>query len=381
MMTAVAGHATRAGTEAYTRSFGAGLPAAHYSDFLHLHLKLSSLGVGTFPGAASDEVDVSYAEIIHRALVSGINVIDTAAHYRYGRSLRAAGEGLRRAFADGVKRDQVFVISKGGFLCFDDGQPADFDAWFEDRIARKGLGTRDDLSGVHLISPGHIGRQIENARQALGLETLDAFLIDQPEVHIPRIGKEQLNRRLGSAFAVLEQAVRENRIRCYGISSFEGLRAETDSALFQSLAALLALAEKAAQLVQRDSAARHAFRLVQLPFNQLQPEGFTRFNHATGHGNVASAIQAAFQLRVYVMASHALAKGRLAQHGVAAVRNALPQLANDARRALQFNRSTPGLGTSLAGISTPSHLDDLLAVARMAPMARQDYLGLYQRAE
>jgi aryl-alcohol dehydrogenase-like predicted oxidoreductase len=275
----------------------------------------------------------------------------------------------------------VFVISKGGFLCFDEGRPQDFDAWFEAHIARKGLGRRDDLTAAHLISPGYIVQQIEQSRQSLGMETLDAFLVDQPEVHIPRLGKAALNQKLQSLFAVLEQAVQENKIRCYGISTFEGMRAETDGALFQSLAALLGLAEKAAQLVQGEPGARHSFRLLQLPFNQAQPEGFTRFNHATGHGNVASALQAAFQLKVYVMASHTLGKGQLAMQAATAVRSALPALVNDAQRALQYNRSTPGLGTSLAGISTPAHLDDLLAVARLPPMLRESYLQLYQRME
>jgi aryl-alcohol dehydrogenase-like predicted oxidoreductase len=381
MNSLIAGYATRAATEEYAATIGAALAPGHYSDFLNLHLKLSSLGVGTFPGAASDTVDVAYADIISRALVSGINVIDTAAHYRYGRSARAAGEGLRRAIAAGVKREQVFVISKGGFLCFDEGRPQDFDAWFEAHIARKGLGRRDDLTAAHLISPGYIVQQIEQSRQSLGMETLDAFLVDQPEVHIPRLGKAALNQKLQSLFAVLEQAVQENKIRCYGISTFEGMRVETDGALFQSLAALLGLAEKAAQLVQGEPGARHSFRLLQLPFNQAQPEGFTRFNHATGHGNVASALQAAFQLKVYVMASHTLGKGQLAMQAATAVRSALPALVNDAQRALQYNRSTPGLGTSLAGISTPAHLDDLLAVARLPPMLRESYLQLYQRME
>lgn len=375
------GHATRAGTEDYVRTFGAGLADGHYSDFLNLHLKLSSLGLGTFPGAASDEIDECYAAIVLRALASGINVIDTAAHYRYGRSARAVGEGLRSAFAAGVKREQVFVVSKGGFLRFDDGVPEDFDAWFETHIARKGLGLRDDLTDVHLLSPGHIAQQIEDTRAALGLETLDAFLIDQPEVHIPHIGKEALNRKLQSVFAVLEQAVKENKIRCYGISTFNGFCVETDHALFQSLTSLQALAQNAAQTVQQDVQAKHSLKLVQLPFNQVMLEGFTRFNQATGHGNVASTIQAAFQLKVYVMASHTLAKGRLAEYCEDVVRSAMLQLANAAQRALQFNRSTPGLGTSLAGISSPAHLDDLLAVARMPPLAREAYLKLYQRVD
>ena len=360
---------------------GAICAPGHYSDFLNLHLQLSTLGIGTFPGTASDAVDANYAAVVDRALQSGINVIDTAAHYRYGRSMRAVGEGLRRAFAAGIARDQVYVVAKGGFLRFEDGPPPDLKAWFDAQIARKGLGTEDDLTGMHCLAPGYIAQQIDELREALGLATLDAFLIDQPEVHIPRIGKEQLNRRLQTAFAVCEQAARQDKICSYGISTFDGLRTDTDHTLFESLTSLLALAENAAQIVNRGAHARHQFRVAQLPFNAMMNEGFTRFNQATGQGNVASTLQAAHQLRVFVMGSHGLAKGQLAVHGVDALRAAMPDMANDAQRALQFNRSTPGLGVSLAGISTPAHLDDLLAVAAQPPLPREQYLRLYRRAE
>lgn len=374
------GCATRSGTESYAQSRGGQLAAGHYSDYLNLHLKLSSLGVGTFPGAASDEQDEAYAHILHRALVSGINVVDTAVHYRYGRSIRAAGTGLHRAFADGVAREAVFVAAKGGFLRFDDGMPGDLDAWLGEHVERAGLGTRDDITGVHLLTPRHLSQQIDDARRALGVGTLDAFLIDQPEVHIPRIGKEELNRRLQRAFVLCEQAVQENRIGCYGISTFHGFRVETDHVLFQSLTSLLGLAEAAARETHAGPSARHAFRVVQLPFNAAMPEGYTRFNQATGHGNIASTIQAAYQLRVYVMASHGLAKGRLARACPEALRAALPTLAGDAQRAMQFNRSTPGLGTSLVGVRSPEQLDDLLAVAAVAPMTKSAYLALFERA-
>lgn len=375
----IPGSATRAGTEALAGN--AACAPGHYSDFLNQHLKLSSLGVGTFPGAATDAVDAAYADIVERALQSGINVLDTAAHYRYGRSMHAVGEGLRRAFAAGVSREQVYVVAKGGFLRFDDGPPADLAAWFEARIARKGLGTREDLTGVHCLAPGHIAAQIDELREALGLETLDAFLIDQPEVHIPRLGKEELNRRLQTAFAVCEQAVRQHKIRSYGVSTFDALRVETDHALFQSLPSLLGLAERAAALVQRDEQARHHFRVLQLPFNQAMNEGFTRFSQATGQGNVASTLQAAHQLKLFVIGSHGLAKGALAVQCADAVREAMSDFANDAQRALQFNRSTPGLGVSLAGISTPRHLEDLLTVANRVPLAREAYLKMYRRAQ
>lgn len=379
-MALIAGCATRAGTEVYARAAGARCAPGHYSDFLNEHLQLSSLGLGTFPGAANDDVDAAYAAIIAGALQSGINVIDTAAHYRYGRSMRAVGEGLRRAFAAGISREQVYVVGKGGFLRFDEGVPADLDAWFEAHVASRGSGTRDDLTGVHCLAPGYIAQQIDELREATGLATLDAFLVDQPEVHIPRIGKEVLNRRLQSVFAVCEQAVRQDKIRSYGISTFEGFRVETDHLLFQSLTSLLGLAENAARIVHRDAQTRHHFRVVQLPFNALMNEGFTRFSQATGQGNVASTLQAAHQLRLFVMGSHGLAKGRLAAAGIDALRTAMPDLPNDAQCALQFNRSTPGLGVSLTGISNPVHLDDLLAVCAHPPLAREHYLRLYRRS-
>jgi len=379
MATFTPGYATRAATEAYARSFGARCGAGHYSDLLNLHLKLSSLGIGTFPGAATDEVDTAYARIVRTAALAGINVFDTAAHYRYGRSAAALGEGLHSAFSGGVTRDQVFVVGKGGFLAFSNGLPEDAEAWFDANIVARGLGTRADRTGGHLISPHHISAQLDTLREALGLETLDAFLLDQPEVHIPAIGKEATNRKVLAVFEALETARAAGKLRFYGISTFDGMRVETDAPLFESITSLLGLAEKAAGSVGEESAG-HGFRVVQLPFNQAMTEAFTRFSQATGKGNVASSIQAAHQLGVYVMASHTLGKGLLATQCADGVAAALASLGNDAQRAIQFNRSTPGIGTSLVGISDPAHLDDLLAVARRTPLPRAEYLKLYERA-
>lgn len=377
----IPGHATSAATKLYTQTFGKACAPGHYSDFLNWHLQLSSLGMGTFPGPADPATDEAYANIIERGLLNGINVIDTAAHYRYCRSPSAVGEGLRRAFAKGVKREQVFLISKGGFLGFRDGPPENFERWFETEIVAKKLGTRADLSKAHLMSPQHIQFQLEFSRHAMGVETLDAFLIDQPEVHIPAIGKQELNKKLEKAFIVLEQAVAERKLRCYGISTFEGLRVETDHALFQPITSMQGHAEKAARVVQQREDAKHHFKIIELPFNQVMLEGFTRFSHATGQGNIGSTIQAAFQLKVYVIASHTLLKGHLARQSTETVARTLSDLPNDAQRALQFNRSTPGLGTSLVGISSEAHLDDMLAVARIPPLEKAAYLKMFARAQ
>lgn len=377
----IPGHCTMLASKQYAGSFGSACAEGHYSDFLNVHLRLSSIGIGTFPGAATDEVDAHYTDIIARALTHGINVVDTGAHYRYGRSPAAVGAGVKKALEAGVKREQIFLVSKGGFLSFRDGPPQNLQAWFQGEVVAKGLGRMEDLTQAHCISPEYIGFQLELSRQLMGVETLDAFLIDQPEVHTPVIGKDQLNRKLEKVFMVLEQAVKDKKLRYYGISTFNGFRVETDSPLFQSITSMQGHAEKAARAVWKDDRAKHQFKVVQMPFNQVMQEGFTRFSQATGQGNIGSTIQAAHQLGVYLMASHTLFKGHLADQAMDAVIQAMPMLKNHAQRAIQFNRSTPGVGTTLVGVSTPAHLDDLLAVAKLPPLEKTAYLKMYQRTE
>ncbi len=379
--TLIPGYCSMRATKNYMTTFGKECAEGHYSDFLNIHLQLSSLGLGTFPGAPTDEVDAQYADIVAEALTSGINVIDTGAHYRYGRSAAAVGFGIRRAMEAGVAREQMFLVSKGGFLSFRNERPADLAAWFQKEVVAKGLGRSEDLTQAHCISPEYIAFQLELSRQLLGVETLDAFLIDQPEVHIPVIGKDQLNRKLEKVFMVLEQAVKDKKLRYYGISTFDGFRVETDNPLFQSITSMQGHAEKAARAIWQDDQAKHQFKVVQMPFNQVMQEGFTRFSQTTGQGNIGSTIQAAHQLGVYLMASHTMFKGHLAKQAMDPVQQAMPMLKNHAQRALQFNRSTPGVGTSLAGISTPAHLQDMLAVARVPPLEKTAYLQMYQRAE
>ncbi len=373
------GVATAEATLAYSRRQGQALDRGHYSDFQG-GVKLSAIGLGSFPGAATDATDKALAEIVFKGVTNGLNVIDTAVHYRYGRSLSAIAEGLKRAVEAGVDRRALWLMSKGGFVSFPGATPPDLKAYLQTEIIDKGLALAEDCAGLHVLSRPYIRAQIDLSRKALGVETLDAFLVDQPEVHIPVFGKAALIRKLGEIFVELEQAVRDGAINSYGVSSFHAFRVPTDDTLFISLTSLVALAEKAAKEVtghERD----HHFALVELPFNAVMLDGFSRFNQITGEGSEASTLQAALQLKLYTIASHGLFKGHLAHHGVDILTQAMPRLANNAQRALQFNRSTPGLGTTLVGMSTPAHLDDVLAVAKSPLLSHQSYMALYDRVD
>ncbi len=373
--TLIPGAAHSVGSKAYVARFADTLAEEHFSDFLNTRIKLSSLGVGTFPGAVDDVTDLAVAAIVAQALQSGINVIDTGANYRFGRAGRAVGAGIVKAMAAGILREEFFVVGKGGFLTFAGGRPEDPLTFFREEVVAKGLGKEEDLAqNVHCLSPEYILWQLDDLRAQTGLETLDVFLVDQPEVHIPVIGKEQMYQKLLKVFVALEQAVQENKIRYYGISTFNACRVETDHTLFQSLTSLIALAEKAA-----GQGNRHHLRVVELPFNALMPEAYTRFSQVTGQGNIGSTIQAAFQLKLTIMASHTLGKGLLAQEEIPSLQEGIPELANAAQRAMQFVRSTPGVGVTLVGMSSPVHLADFLAVAKQLPLPKGRYLGMFEK--
>ena len=343
-------------------------------------MKLSSIGLGTDHGEVSDNVDAGYRAALAHGLRNGLNVLETGVSYRHGRSAEAAGGAVRDALAAGVPREALFLVGKGGFLALPEDPDADLGEWFKESIIKKGLGTPDQVAGgIHLLSPAYIAWQLEATRQALGVETLDAFLVDQPEVHIPELeSKEALNERLQQVYTVLEMAVQAGKLRTYGLATWKACRVATDDPTFQSLTSQMGLAEKA---VGGNDPNAHHMRLITMPFNVNMLEGFTRFNQATGKGNVASTVQAAFQLGLYFVGTHTLNGGALVEEQPPILRQAMGDLPTNAQRALQFARSTPGVGTAMTAMAHQEHVDEALAVARREPLTKDAFLKMFEKAE
>src|SRR2546427_8396825 len=59
----------------------------------------------------------------------------------------------------------------------------------------------------------------------------------------------------------------------------------------------------------------------------------------------------------------------------------LPGFASDAQRALQFVRSTPGIGTALVGMKSTAHVEENAAVARRPPTPWSDFQRLFSAAD
>ena len=111
----VTGWATASGTEKYAAT-KTGYEESYRIDPVS-GLTLSSIGLGTYLGDATDEVDLQMEESVYYTVSKGINVVDSAINYRGQRSERAIGISLRKLFAAGtVSREDIFVSTKAGFI-------------------------------------------------------------------------------------------------------------------------------------------------------------------------------------------------------------------------------------------------------------------------
>ncbi|HEY5037452.1 MAG TPA: aldo/keto reductase, partial [bacterium] len=102
--------ATPEGTKKYTEKFPDFQKARHYRDFMGL--KVSSVGLGTYLGNQSETDDQLYTEAIKTALVSGINLLDSAINYRCMRSERNIGQALRDLIKEvKITREEVVICT------------------------------------------------------------------------------------------------------------------------------------------------------------------------------------------------------------------------------------------------------------------------------
>lgn len=366
----VPGCATAAGTAAY-RVRGADRTAGgHFRE--HDGRWLSSLGLGTYLGDDDEATDDLYRATVARALALGINVLDSAINYRSQRSERVIGQALREAFeSDLVRREEVVVATKGGFLPFDGMRPHDVRAYVEATFVRPGVFTWDEfVAGCHCMTPRYLSDQLERSRRNLGLATIDVYYVHNPETQLGEVSREEFTRRIRAAFEALEAACADGRIGIYGTATWNGYRQKPDAADYLSLADLVAAARDV-------GGAGHHFRVLQLPYNLAMPEALTLANQRAD-GRTEPLLAAARDHGIYVMASASILQGRLARGLPAALGDQLAGLDTDAQRALQFVRSTPGIGTALVGMKRVAHVEENARVAQVPPVPADTLLSLFR---
>ena len=295
------------------------MPAKH-------DLVLSSIGIGTYLGNADDATDLSYTRAIVRAVQLGVNVIDTAANYRFQRSERSVGEALKiLANEHGIAREDLLICTKGGYLPFDGAPPRNVAQYVNETFVKPGIASFEDfVGGGHCMTPAYLQNQLDQSLRNMGVEYVDVYYIHNPESQLPHVSEQEFYARLKRAFERLEENRRQGKLVHYGVATWNGFRMPPNSGQHHSLTRMVELAREVA-------GAEHGFNFIQLPFNIRMPEATT-------------VIEEAQRLGVSVVTSASLLQGRIP-----------PQV------AIEFVRTTPGITTALIGMSRVEHVEQNLA--------------------
>jgi aryl-alcohol dehydrogenase-like predicted oxidoreductase len=364
------GRATTEGTKRYRDRLK---EQANENHFRHQqNLWLSSIGLGTYLGKWDEQTDRAYTEAVVRAVELGVNVIDTAANYRFQRSERSIGAALAQLTEQArASRDELLIWTKGGYLPFDGQPPRDARRYFEETFVETGVASFADLvAGSHCMTPRYLEHQINQSLGNLGLETIDVYYVHNPESQLQEVSREEFDERITRAFEMFEQARQTGKLSMYGAATWNGFRVAPNAPEHLSL-------ERMAGIARAVGGEAHGFRFVQLPFNLAMPEALVSQNQSLD-GERVSMVEAAAALGITVVASASILQGKVARNLPEDVREPLGALATDAQTAIQFVRSTPGITTALVGMSRVAHVEENLQLARISPALPEDYQRLFK---
>jgi aryl-alcohol dehydrogenase-like predicted oxidoreductase len=327
--------------------------------------------MGSYLGNADPITDGKYAAALVKVLESGINVVDSAINYRYQRSERNLGVGLKKAIESGaVARDQVLLCTKGGFIAGDMGPPTK--EWFEETFLKPGLATAQDfVAGCHCMTPKYLRHEVEQSLRNFGVETIDVYYVHNPETQMPETSETEFYARLTAAFRELEACAGEGKIQFYGTATWHAYRVPPAHESHLSLEKTLACAEAA-------GGKDHHFRVLQFPFNFGMPEALAHPSQEIGDRTLG-AIEAARGAGLTVFTSVPLMQGQLLGRFGPDFRPKFPGLKTDAQRCLQFVRSTPGVTAPLCGMKNLAHVEENAVVCAAAPFTAAEFDALLGR--
>ncbi|MGA8074136.1 MAG: aldo/keto reductase, partial [Candidatus Acidiferrales bacterium] len=197
--------ASSEGTRRYAARFAGRAAAGHFREQYATGLILSSLGIGTYLGEADAATDAAYTAAVVAAVEGGANVIDTAINYRFQRSERSIGAALKQLFAKGFQREELVLCTKAGFLTPDGEMPDDPNEYFSREYLVKEIFRAEEIAaGCHCMAPRYLEDQLQRSLRNLGVASVDAFYLHNPETQLDDVPRPDFVKRLRSAFEFLE---------------------------------------------------------------------------------------------------------------------------------------------------------------------------------
>lgn len=353
---------------------------SNYKDFYINHNKLifSKLGLGTFNKEPYKEENYvfHYIEGVKQAVKSGINLIDTASNYRYGQSEKEIGTALKELLDEKeVKREELIICSKGGFIQLNYPFPQNPYLWIEENILNRKLASKEDIElDQHCMTPDFLEWSCNRSLKNLGVDTIDIYFLHNPEMQLLKLGYKKFLKKIESIFKRFEKMASQGKIQYYGIATWNGFTNEKGSNELMNLEDLVEIAKKVA-------GENHKFKYIQTPFNIGKTSIYTMPTQSV-KGEDCTLLQATHRLGIGVISSSSLLQMNLFKKSFKPETGYLldPKmvLKNDIQLALQFVKSTPGIISSLFASKTPIHIKQNLEITKIKSTPRANYDLLYK---
>jgi aryl-alcohol dehydrogenase-like predicted oxidoreductase len=249
-------------------------------------------------GFGSYRIDVRVKEhqaALAKALRMGVNLIDSSANYADGNSERLIGETLKLLIdLEEISRDEIIVVTKGGYI---QGENYERVSQRVKALDNEPPPRGSELAEVvkyanslwHSIHPDFLADQITRSLERLDLDTIDAYLLHNPEYFLQwavkdnmpeEEAREMYEDRIVRAFEHLEREVEDGRIRSYGISS--NTFGKPEEAVDRT-----ALEQILRHLKDRRGEEHH-FAVIQLPMNLYERGGIVEANQEKATTSVIS---------------------------------------------------------------------------------------------
>lgn len=120
-----------------------------------------------------------------------MNFIDTSINFRYQKSERVIGAAL--AYLREYKkfsRDELFISTKGGFIPEDADKGTDLKTLTKDLLS-KGIISEADIIESSCFAPGFLKHQIAASRANMGIDKIDCYSLNMPEILLTKLTTEQ----------------------------------------------------------------------------------------------------------------------------------------------------------------------------------------------
>jgi len=256
-----------------TKNFSGRYTDVTYKTFGRTGFTVSACGFGCY---RVDYRVKEHFDSLEYAISKGINLIDTSANYSDGGSETLIGNVLIELTNTGkLKREEIVIVSKGGYIQGKNYAHAK-------KLKDEGKGYKEVTEYAdnlwHSINPEFIHDQLTNSLEKMKLETIDVYLLHNPEYFLDSPLAKDLNldelrheyyRRIKNAFEHLEKEADTGRISYYGISS-NTFGKSTEDLIFTSLTECRNIAEKISD--------KNRFRVIQFPFNLIESGAVKELN-------------------------------------------------------------------------------------------------------